>query len=85
MFSRVEFDRRSLVDAAGLRLYVASAEDTLISKLEWAETGESERRLRDVAGVISTQRGDLDVHYVETWVENLALESRWSEAKRLAE
>ncbi len=83
-FSRAEFERRMLVDALGLRLYVASAEDVLLSKLEWAKSGESERQLRDVAGIIRTQGEDLDLPYVETWVGTLELHPQWELAKDLA-
>ena len=42
-YSREEFARRQPAR-------VASAEDTVLSKLEWAKAGESERQLRDVVG-----------------------------------
>jgi len=46
-FSNEEFDRRVTVDVMGLHLYVASAEDTILSKLEWSRSSESERQYRD--------------------------------------
>ena len=52
-FSREEFGRGRLVETSGLQLYVASAEDVVVAKLEWAKLGESERQLRDVAGILS--------------------------------
>jgi hypothetical protein len=68
----------------GLNVYVASAEDVLISKLEWPTKGESERQLRDAAGIIRTQGTNLDVAYVSKWVKELGLESRWDAAKQSA-
>jgi hypothetical protein len=82
-FSEAEFDRRTLTDALGLQFYVASAEDTLIAKLEWAKMGESERQLRDAAGIMRTQGRDLDLSYVETWVNELELKSQWRAARNL--
>ncbi|MEO8228118.1 MAG: hypothetical protein ABI637_11820 [Gemmatimonadota bacterium] len=38
-FSRAEFDRRQQVDLDGIPLFVATAEDLLIAKLEWARMG----------------------------------------------
>jgi hypothetical protein len=42
-FSLEEFGRRRDVDFAGMRLMIASAEDVVIAKLEWAKSGESQR------------------------------------------
>lgn len=76
-FSRAEFDRRIRVDLAGLAVWMATAEDTVIAKLEWAKTGESERQLRDVAGIVSRTGDRLDRPYVEYWVETLGLTEQW--------
>jgi hypothetical protein len=82
-FSQVEFERRTETDVLGVRLFVASAEDVLISKLEWAKLGESERQIRDAAGILRTQGSDLDVAYVAVWVKRLGLEVQWEAAKRI--
>jgi hypothetical protein len=49
-FSREELRRRRVIDFDGVPLYVASAEDVLIAKLEWAKLGASARQLEDAAG-----------------------------------
>ena len=54
-FSIAEFDRRRTVDLLGTTLSVASPEDVLIAKLEWAQLSESERQIEDVAGIVRTQ------------------------------
>lgn len=38
-FSMAEFDRRTEADFQGLRVFVASPEDVILSKLEWAKGG----------------------------------------------
>jgi hypothetical protein len=76
-FSRVEFERRRLHDVAGVRVYVASPEDILIAKLEWAKLGESARQIEDAAGIIQRQGARLDRQYVEHWVRELDLEKQW--------
>jgi hypothetical protein len=43
-FSQEEFGRRQLVSVQGLPLYVASAEDVVIAKLEWSKLAQSQRR-----------------------------------------
>jgi hypothetical protein len=51
-FSRSEFARRTEIALLGVRVFVASPEDTVVAKLEWShDSGGSERQRRDVAGV----------------------------------
>lgn len=83
-FHLAEFDRRRLVEAGGVRLYVASAEDVVIAKLAWAKAGQSERQLEDVATVVRVQGDSLDRDYVERWVRRLELHNEWEMARRKA-
>jgi hypothetical protein len=83
-FSQAEFARRAAVDLHGLRLFIATAEDIVISKLEWAKLGQSERQIEDVAGILRIRSGELDQRYIETWVLDLHLEGEWEAACRLA-
>ena len=80
-FSREEFSRRQPEEIAGARTWLASAEDTIIAKLEWAQAGESERQIRDVVGVLETRAEELDLAYVERWVRELDLADLWERAK----
>ena len=72
-FSAEEFRRRIQVDFMGVPLYIASAEDCVISKLEWAALGSSERQLRDVKMILDVQGESLDRAYIEQWVGHLGL------------
>ena len=81
-FSRSEFGRRQAVEIAGTRLFVATAEDTVIAKLEWAQAGESERQLRDVAGILELRAGTLDLEYLHRWVRELGLDAQWDRVRR---
>ena len=76
-FSRVEFDRRRAHVIGGVRVHVATPEDILIAKLEWAKLGESARQIEDAAGVIERQGANLDFSYVEHWVDALDLRKQW--------
>jgi hypothetical protein len=51
----------------------ASAEDTVLSKLEWYRLGGevSDNQWRDVLGVLKTRAGDLDLAYLQKWAEEL--------------
>jgi hypothetical protein len=77
-FSVEEIRRRAEGDLLGARVFVASPEDTLISKLEWAKLGGgSELQLRDAAGILSLRRNELDIPYIERWVAELGLADLW--------
>ncbi len=79
-FSVQEFDRRHSVELLGSTLYVASAEDVVLAKLEWAKLGESDRQIEDVAGILRMQDDDLDLDYLESWVSRLGLSDEWRRA-----
>ncbi len=77
-FSRMEFDRRIRVDLAGLGVWMATAEDTIIAKLERARTGESDRQLRDVEGILEAAADRLDRCHIARWVGELGLDALWN-------
>jgi hypothetical protein len=84
-FSEQEFARREPAEIAGVRVFVATAEDTIVAKLEWARAGQSERQIRDVVGVLQMRAGDLDTAYIERWVDELGLAELWERAQREAQ
>jgi hypothetical protein len=79
-FSRKEFERRRKIEILGVSVYAATPEDILIAKLEWAKLGESERQIRDAAGIIQIQGDRLDVEYVSRWAAALDVEDQWRAA-----
>lgn len=84
-FSREEFARRRPAELSGVVLDVATAEDVLIAKLEWAKLGGSARQIEDAAGIIRLQGENLDTGYVQRWVDALRLGEQWSAARSMAE
>lgn len=83
-FSQVEFERRTREDVLELSLDVATPEDTLLAKLEWARLGESRRQIEDAAAILEVQGPSLDRIYVLRWVGELGLEEEWEAARALA-
>jgi hypothetical protein len=77
-FSVEEMRRRIEGDLLGAHVFVASAEDTVISKLEWAQQGGgSQLQLRDVSGILQLRGDDLDIAYIDRWVADLGLGELW--------
>jgi len=82
-FSKEEFQRRQTAPVQGVQLFVATAEDTVISKLEWASLGQSARQVEDVVGILKVRDQELDRAYIEKWVTELGLTSQWQRARQL--
>jgi hypothetical protein len=72
-FSKEEFERRKPAEIIGEHLYIVSAEDSILTKLEWAKKGESERQFTDAVGVAEVQWGNLDLDYLKKWAKELDL------------
>jgi hypothetical protein len=77
-FSLAEFARRETHEVEGLRLTIATPEDVLLAKLEWAKLGNSDRQLIDAAGILSMQADALDLAYIERWVDLLDVRQQWN-------
>jgi hypothetical protein len=74
-YSRAEFDRRRSVSIGGVQTAIVTAEDSILSKLEWASLGGSERQLADARSIAVAQSGDLDWAYLERWAIELDVRS----------
>lgn len=83
-FSRTEFDRRVVVEFEGMQVPIATAEDVVLAKLEWAKMSESARQIEDAAGILRIRATDLDVGYIRHWVGELEVAPQWAAACRLA-
>lgn len=57
------------------KIYVATAEDTVLAKLRWFREGHevSVTQWSDVAGVIGAADKELDVSYLREWAEKLGV------------
>ncbi|MDJ0838666.1 MAG: hypothetical protein QNK37_19270 [Acidobacteriota bacterium] len=73
-FSMVEFSRRTKQFLFGIPLYISSVEDTILSKLEWALSSNSERQLSDVKGMFELCAGELDMDYLQKWARELGVD-----------
>jgi hypothetical protein len=57
-------------------IYVTSAEDVILAKLEWYRMGGevSDRQWRDILGVLKTRAGELDLDYLRKWANELKVQ-----------
>ena len=77
-FSEVEFARRQANEFFGTSLHVATLEDVLLSKLEWAKLGGSARQIEDARALLRMHAGEVDLAYLETWVSALGIQEQWA-------
>lgn len=79
-FSRAELGRRQRVDLeSAVGVAMATPEDTILAKLEWARKGGgSERQLGDASGILELNPG-LDRNYVERWASELGVLDLWQD------
>lgn len=78
-FNRAQFERREYIEVdpdLGLTMPFQSAEDTVLSKLEWYRSGGgvSERQWRDVMDILRAQGCQLDMNYLRRWAANLDID-----------
>ena len=83
-FSRMEFSRRQKAAILNLDVWVVSAEDVVLSKLEWAKESASKQQMEDVLGVLRTQWRNLDEQYLLKWARELGVHDRLVELLEMA-
>ncbi|HEY9625800.1 MAG TPA: hypothetical protein V6C84_00725 [Coleofasciculaceae cyanobacterium] len=73
-FETLKFQRRQLIDIPGIgSLFFASAEDVILSKLQWGRRTQSEKQWRDVLGVFKVKSQSLDLQYLKAWGDRLGV------------
>lgn len=80
-FSHEEFARRIETVLDTVPLAVATVEDVILSKLEWAHLGGSRREIEDVATLLRVRQDDVDGAYVARWVALLGVAAEWTTAQ----
>jgi len=70
------------MDFFGVPLAIASLEDVILSKLEWAKMGGSGRQLDDVRTLLRIAGDDVDRSYLDRWIAAFGLREQWEAACR---
>jgi hypothetical protein len=79
-FNESEFGRRYRANLDGIELTIATAEDVVLAKLDWAKLGGSSRQIEDAAAVLRARAPHLDWDYLERWTRHLGVEIQWGAA-----
>jgi hypothetical protein len=83
-FSVEEFRRRRRVELLGTSGFIATVEDLIVAKLEWAAATGSERQLRDIGGMLAVAGNTIDEAYLNRWIAELGLTDAWANVVRRA-
>ncbi|MBI4405565.1 MAG: hypothetical protein HY537_15490 [Deltaproteobacteria bacterium] len=78
-YAKKAFSRKKEMELLDAKVWVCSAEDLVVSKLDWAKESKSEMQLRDVSNLLKVR--ELDLRYVEKWIEKLELKKLYARAK----
>ncbi len=77
-----ELARRTRGQLAGRPASFASAEDTILTKLEWSRDAASARQYADALGIIRVQDASLDWAYLDHWADDLGVRELLDRARR---
>ncbi len=72
-YEKEKFKRRLINVYQDVSIVVATPEDMILSKLVWARASMSEMQLRDVLGIVVTQKERLDRAYLTRWAKSLGV------------
>jgi hypothetical protein len=70
-YRKNEFDRRKKVKIANVDTWIVSAEDLVISKIEWIQVYQSEKQINDIESLLMSN--EIDKKYISLWCEKLNL------------
>jgi hypothetical protein len=77
-YRRAEFERRQQIKIDNFSTWIATKEDLIISKLEWAKDSHSEIQIRDVKNLLTS---GCDTVYIGKWTKELGLSKLWQEVQ----
>lgn len=78
-YEREKFERRIKVKFQNNEIYIIAPEDLIISKLIWSKSaGGSERQLKDCESIYRLNSENLNLNYINKWVEALNIKDEFS-------
>lgn len=80
-FYESEFGRKRRIDIDGVKMWIVSPEDLILSKLYWAKDSLSEMQLRDVKNILDVAE-NLDLEYINKWANGLGVQNMLNGSKQ---
>jgi hypothetical protein len=77
-YSREALKRRVCVAYGQAQICLASAEDTIITKLDWYKMSDIGKHFSDAQGIYRIQKETLDVEYITRWCAAKGLADLWT-------
>lgn len=85
-WSAAQFSRRQPVELIdGIKAFVATPEDVILSKMAWYKEGGSDKHLRDITGILKVSGQSLNLDYINDWAKQLDVEDVWAAVVRRIE
>lgn len=75
--------KRRKIRVGDKRFWVAPPEYVILRKLEYYREGQSEKHLRDVAGMLEVASSELDLKELEQKIKQYHLDEEWQKAQEL--
>ncbi len=77
-FDQSRFARKYEENMLGFSMKISTPEDTILMKLRWAKlSGGSEKQFTDALRVYEVQYQNLDLNYIELWIQTLQVKEFW--------
>ncbi len=84
-YDQEQFKRRQEISISGIKTFVISPEDLILTKLDWHKKTELEKHFTDALGVMRIQDKQLDFDYITFWAEKLSIKIIWAELRKTFE
>jgi hypothetical protein len=83
-WQREQMHRAKHLEIGGASIPFAGPEDTIVAKCRWFDLGNrvSDRQWHDLVRLMEVQRGNLDIRYIERWLDQFGLMDIWAELQR---
>jgi hypothetical protein len=72
-YRRLEFSRKILKVIDGIPLWIVTAEDLILSKIEWIQILQSDRQIRDIKMLLSLP--GIEKEYIISWCQKLKFQT----------
>jgi hypothetical protein len=72
-YRKLEFSRRTRKMIENIPVWMVSAEDLVISKIEWIQQLQSDKQVQDIKYLLASP--DLDMEYITSWCMKLNLKT----------